>query len=171
MFYGIKGIKINNILVKKFTEKIEKIVNLLRAKNNKANIMGERNTAVLLQEWGVWLKQDSGFNLRARSAMQMIIQSTNDDGDYEIAQITDGDAMEVDRAMARLKLHRPEYFRVLWLACVCGYSFRATASSMNVGDKIVARLYEGAFAWIDFALNVDVYLNLHSVDENILHAA
>lgn len=133
--------------------------------------MGERNTAVLLQEWGVWLKQDSGFNLRARSAMQMIIQSTNDDGDYDVAHITDDDAMEVDRVMAKLKFHRPDYFRVLWLACVCGYSFRAAASSMNMGDKAVARLYEGAYAWIDFALNVDFYLGLQSINENILHAA
>lgn len=132
--------------------------------------MGERNTAVLLQEWGVWLKQDSGFNLRARSAMQMIVQSAGDDG-YEVANITEDDAMEVDRAMAKLKFHRPEYFRVLWLACVCGYSFRAAASTMNLNDKVIARLYEGAYTWIDFALNVNIYLSPQSANANILQAA
>jgi hypothetical protein len=144
---------------------------LRQAKITEADIMGERNTAVLLQEWGVWLKQDSGFNLRARSAMQMIVQSAGDDGDYEVAHITEDDALEVDRAMARLKLHRPEYFRVLWLACVCGFSFRAAASTMNLNDKVIARLYEGAYTWIDFALNVDVYLNSQAANENILQAA
>lgn len=132
--------------------------------------MGERNTAVLLQEWGVWLKQDSGFNLRARSAMQMIVQSAGDDG-YEVANIADDDAMEVDRAMAKLKVHRPEYFRVLWLACVCGYSFRAAADTLNVSQIAVARLYEGAYTWVDFVLNVDVYLGSSHEQELILQAA
>ena len=132
--------------------------------------MGERNTAALLQEWGLWLRQDSGFNLQARSAMQMIVQSASDEG-FEVANITDDDAMEVDRAMAKLKLHRPQYFRVLWLACVCGYSMRAAGVTMNLNDKKVARLYECAYTWIDFALNVDIYLNEQSKKENILHAA
>lgn len=133
--------------------------------------MGERNTAVLLQEWGVWLKQDSGFNLRARSAMQMIVQSARDDDGYEIAQISDDDAMEVDRAMARLKIHRPEYFRVLWLACVCGYSFRAAAETMKIKHPAVSKLYECAYTWVDFVLNVDVYLDLNSSPQEILQAA
>lgn len=135
--------------------------------------MGERNTAVLLQEWGVWLKQDSGFNLRARSAMQMIIQSARDDDEdgYEVAHITDDDAMEVDRAMAKVRLHRPDYFKVLWLACVCGYSFRAAADSMGVSQIAVARLYEGAYAWVDFIINADFYLGAGDVPELNLQAA
>ena len=133
--------------------------------------MGERNTAVLLQEWGVWLKQDSGFNLRARSAMQMIMQSARDDDGYEIASITEHDALEVDRAMAKVKLHRPDYFKVLWLACVCGYSFRAAADSMGVSQIAAARLYEGAYAWVDFIINADFYLGSGDVPELILQAA
>lgn len=133
--------------------------------------MGERNTAVLLQEWGVWLKQDSGFNLRARSAMQMIIQSARDDDGYEVAHITDDDAMEVDRAMARLKVHRPEFFKVLWLACVCGYSFRAAAETMNIAHPAVSKLYECAYTWVDFVLNVDVYLDSQSSPQEFLRAA
>lgn len=132
--------------------------------------MGERNTAVLLQEWGVWLKQDSGFNLRARSAMQMIMQSAVCEC-YEVASITEHDALEVDRAMAKVKLHRPDYFKVLWLACVCGYSFRAAADSMGVSQIAAARLYEGAYAWIDFIINADFYLGSGDVPELILQAA
>lgn len=133
--------------------------------------MGERNTAVLLQEWGVWLKQDSGFNFRARSAMQMIIQSARDDDVYEVAHITEDDALEVDRAMARLKVHRPEFFKVLWLACVCGYSFRAAAEAMNLSQPAIARLYECAYTWVDFVLNADVYLNSQPSQQEFLQAA
>lgn len=132
--------------------------------------MGERNTAVLLQEWGVWLKQGAGFNLKSRSAMQMIIQSVGDDG-FEVANITDDDAMEVDRAMAKLKVHKPELFRVLWLSCVCGYSMRATAAAMNLNDKVAAGLYECGYTWVDFVLNVDIYLNEQERKKEILLAA
>lgn len=132
--------------------------------------MGERNTAVLLQEWGVWLKQDSGFNLRARSAMQMIMQSAVCEC-YEVASITEHDALEVDRAMARLKVHRPEFFKVLWLACVCGYSFRAVGDAMNIAHPAVSKLYECAYTWVDFVLNVDVYLDSQSSPQEFLQAA
>lgn len=132
--------------------------------------MGERNTAVLLQEWGVWLKQDSGFNLRARSAMQMIMQSAVCEC-YEVASITEHDALEVDRAMAKVKLHRPDYFKVLWLVCVCGYSYRAAAETMNLSQPAIARLYECAYTWVDFVLNVDVYLDSQPSQQEFLQAA
>ena len=132
--------------------------------------MSERNTAVLLQEWGVWLKQDSGFNLRARSAMQMIYDPVCDEC-YHPAAITEDDALEVDRAMARLKIHRPEFFRVLWLACVCGYSFRAAAETLNISLPAIAKLYECAYTWVDFVLNVDEYLDSQSSPQEFLQAA
>jgi hypothetical protein len=136
--------------------------------------MGERNTAVLLQEWGVWLKQDSGFNLRARSAMLMVYQPPRDPGDgYANAQITNEDAEEVDRIMAKLKYHFPREFRVVWLAVVEGYSNRAVADSMGLpkDGKRAASMYEDGFRFVDTLLNRDFYLADTFDHENILQAA
>jgi hypothetical protein len=132
--------------------------------------MGERNTAVLLQEWGVWLKQDSGFNLRARSAMQMIYDPVGDEC-YHPAAITDDDALEVDRAVARLKLYRPEFFRVLWLACVSGFSMRAVSDALGISRETAAKYYECGYTWVDCSLNMNVYFSMNNDFQEFLQAA
>lgn len=136
--------------------------------------MGKRNTAVLLQEWGVWQKQNSGFNLRARSAMLMVYQPPRDPSDsYAAAQITDEDAGEIDRLMAKLKYHFPREFRVMELAIVEGYSYRAIADSMGLpkDGKLAAYMYEDGYRFVDTLLNREFYLAEILAENNILQAA
>lgn len=132
--------------------------------------MGERNTAWLLQEWGQWVRYGGGVDLRARSAMQSVMTCAVEH-DVIVADITEDDALDVDRAMAKLKMHRPEFYRVLWLACVRDFSLRETSSSMGISREAAGKLYEAAYTWIDFALNVDIFLSENEKDELFLQAA
>lgn len=132
--------------------------------------MGERNTEFLVQEWGVWLAQGGGVDLRARSALQSVIVPSESTA-YECADISDDDALKVDRAMGKLKLHRPSFFRVVWLLNVCNYSATAAGRSLGISDREIGKLNSAGIAFVDVVLNAELFLSEIELSETILQAA
>lgn len=113
--------------------------------------MNERNTAVLLQEWGVWIRQGDRVNLGMRSALAQLIPEKS--GGLLPANITDDDALDVDRAIAQLRKSRPIMARVLWLEYACGYSTRKIATLLSCSREDASKMCGRAYGLIDGMLN------------------
>lgn len=117
--------------------------------------MGERNAAVLLVEWGNWIWQDGGVDLSMRSVLANLIPAKR--GGFSAANISDSDALEVDRAVAQLKKSRPLMARVLWLEFACGYSTRKIATVIGCTREQASNLSGRAIGLVDCALNPSIF--------------
>jgi len=113
--------------------------------------MGERNAAVLLVEWGNWIRQGGGVDLSMRSVLANLIPVKR--GGFTAANISDNDALDVDRAVAQLKKSRPLVARVLWLEFACGYSTRKIATVIGCTREQASNLSGRAVGLVDSALN------------------
>jgi hypothetical protein len=113
--------------------------------------MGERNAAVLLVEWGNWIRQGGGVDLSMRSVLANLIPVKR--SGFTAANISDNDALDVDRAVAQLKKSRPLIARVLWLEYACGYSTRKIATVIGCTREQASNLSGRAVGLVDCALN------------------
>jgi hypothetical protein len=117
--------------------------------------MGERNTELLLREWGVWLRQGDRVDLSARGSLYNLIPEKR--SSFLPANISDSDALDVDRAIAQLRKKRPLLARVLWLEFACGYSSRKLAGLMGCSREAASNMSARAIGMIDCALNPSVF--------------
>lgn len=117
--------------------------------------MGERNAAVLLAEWGKWIGQGGGVDLSMRSALANLVPVKR--GSFTAANISDNDALDVDRAIAQLKKTRPLMARVLWLEFAFGYSTRKIATVIGCTREQASNLSGRAIGLVDCALNPSIF--------------
>lgn len=113
--------------------------------------MGERNTALLLEEWGKWIWEGGGVDLGMRSALASLVPAKR--RDYVPSVITDIEAGEVDIIIATLRKTRPLMARVLYLEFAFGYSVRKMATVMNLSREEASRMSGRAIGLVDCALN------------------
>lgn len=125
--------------------------------------MSERNTAVLLKEWGVWIRQGDRVDLSMRGALSRMIP--NKSGGLPAANITDDDALEVDRAIAQLRKSRPLMARCLWLEYACGFSNRKMATALNCTREEASNMCGRAFGLIDSMLNPSDVFTLADMED------
>jgi hypothetical protein len=127
-------------------------------------MMTEHNTAQLLRGWALWVQEDSGVMLETRSAMARVMTLKRDDA-RGLSDISHEQALGVDRAMARLRLHNATWETVLWLTFRFEYSQRRLAGYFNCSRRAAGHLYQDAYDWMDN------YLSTSGADKLTTHAA
>lgn len=111
--------------------------------------MSEINTAWLLAQWALWQREGVGLQLRAKSPLAFLSKVSDEELERKCSEISDDDALRVDRAMAQLKKVNPTWYKVLVWAFVFDLGDRAVAARLGVTRYAAGRLYEEAYGWVD----------------------
>lgn len=113
--------------------------------------MGERDTVALLAAWGEWTR--IGCNsLKVGNPMLVIMAQANKSHCFTDPDITDTDALRVDRAVAQLGLRNKLWCEMLKLYFVSMRSMRELEIHFKLSKFTVAKEFAGACGWVDCAL-------------------
>lgn len=110
--------------------------------------MGERDTVALLAAWGEWTRIGVK-GLRAGSSMLVVVEQASGSNCYTDPDITDTDALRVDRAVGQLGLRNRFWADVLKLYFVDGRSMREMEIIFKLSKFTMAKEFAGACGWVD----------------------
>lgn len=110
--------------------------------------MGGRNTVELLAGWGEWSRIGCG-SLRAKSQWLDVMVQGNSHSDPDI---TDSEALRVDRVVAQLGLRNKFWADVLKLYFIQVRSMRELEIHFKLSKFTMAKEFAGACGWVDCAL-------------------
>lgn len=114
--------------------------------------MIQLDTALLLQEYGVWLRVQAGVPHYVSPSYALMRDNVQIDRGLDPA-ITDDLAMLIDRLVCRLSRRYPEAGTALWnYYRYQGMSFRQLGRLMNVTHVRAQELVSVGTAWVDCAL-------------------
>lgn len=113
--------------------------------------MGERDTIALLAAWGEWTRIGCN-NLRAGSSMLAVMAQGAKSNNFVDPDITDTDALRVDRVVAQLGLRNKLWAEVINLYFVQARSMREIELRLKISKFTAAKEFAGACGWVDCAL-------------------
>ena len=115
--------------------------------------MKQLDTEFLLQEWGVWLRVQSGVPHYVSPSYALMRDNVEMLGGQSDPQITDELALMVDRLVCRLYTRYPQAGTALWnYYRYQGLSYRQLGRLMELPLPRVQELLKVAIAWIDASL-------------------
>lgn len=115
--------------------------------------MTEQNTAWLLAQWAMWQREGVVLRLNEKSLMAAYPQTACGSRGY--SEICDDDAMRIDAVMARLKLDKPDYFKILFLSFVRGLNATQIGARLGVSRYMAVKEYEAAYVCVEGIISAD----------------
>jgi hypothetical protein len=109
-------------------------------------------TEALLTEWGKWSRGGLG-ELGTTSAMAVAMRLVEPASCRIDPNISDEDALLVDRAVAQLIAHDKVMGEVVALTFVRGVGERELAMRLNISRDRAAKILAGAIGWVDCCIN------------------
>jgi hypothetical protein len=109
-------------------------------------------TEALLTEWGKWSRGGLG-ELGATSAMAVAMRLVEPASCRIDPNISDEDALRVERAVASLKDHDSQQFNAIFLFYVVGLGEVQVAMRMNVSRDRAGKILSAGRGWVDCWLN------------------
>lgn len=106
----------------------------------------ERNTDLLLHEWGEWARTDK-IRLEARGTLGRLSGST-----VKSCVITDIDGELIDSLVSRLRLRDHEMGTVIRMYYEYQFNYRKIGLRLKIGKDKARQLVLSGTAWIDAAL-------------------
>lgn len=107
-------------------------------------------TDYLLGQWGEW--QNNRPGTECKSAMLAVMRLVTPAGCASV-QISDDTALDVDRAVARLRMHDSAMYELLRMRYVNRMAVAMIAKQLGNDRRVIDRRLAGAVAWIDACLN------------------
>lgn len=104
------------------------------------------DTVERLEAWGRWTR---AHKLGGNSSPLYALMRDNVGGVVSVPLPCDDDALEIDRAVAGLKLRDPESGRAVFYYYVSGCSYRDLSAQLGVGVAKAKMLTDCGVAWID----------------------
>ena len=100
----------------------------------------------LLNQWGLWVR--AGRQLPGLADIQDRKPSIDDDSKWETMNLTDDEALFIDRAVAQLKLHDRAMGEAVFTYHAGRVTHRSLASVMRVSRQKAELLLRSGEAWI-----------------------
>lgn len=110
--------------------------------------MGERDTVALLAAWGEWTRVGIR-GLGANNPMLAIMAQAGCNNVFSDPDISDTDALRVDRAVAQLGLRSKFWMEVLKQYFVHMRSMRELEIQFKLSKFTMAKEFAGACGWVD----------------------
>ncbi|WP_375738059.1 antiterminator Q family protein [Pseudomonas boanensis] len=113
----------------------------------------QMDTVYLLQEWGIWLRYETGLPGYVSQFGALMRDCVEDDGALPRAIISEDLCMMVDGVVARLGKRDPVMGAALWLYYRYeGMSYSRLSKLLEVSRSKVEWLVKGGEVWVDAVL-------------------
>lgn len=115
--------------------------------------MHKLDTDFLLQEWGAWLRVQTGMPRYVSPSFALLRDNVEQCSGVTPA-ISDDLAMLVDRLVARMGKRDPEMAQALWNYHRHAMNFRLLGRLMGVSHTKASQLVQAGRNWVDGALSL-----------------
>ena len=114
--------------------------------------MSLESTEKLLVEWGKWARRGQIIPRYMSPATAMYLHNVEQDREPD-PQITEDEAMMIDRAISRLRIRDAGVHEILFDHYLCRKSIRFIMRTRQMPERLVNEVINRGIGWIDAVLD------------------